>query len=137
MEQHDLLTAVMNFGLYFSLSIIFLVIFKFAYTFVTPHDEWKLIKEEKSTSAAIGFGGAILGFALALASAATNSVSIVDFATWGLIALVAQCVAFAIVRFGFMPKIVQRIEDNEISAGVMLGVINVSIGILNAACMSY
>ena len=51
--------------------------------------------------------------------------------------MVAQCVAFAIIRFGFMPKIVQRIEDNEISAGVMLGVINVSIGILNAACMSY
>ncbi|MBU2919318.1 MAG: putative membrane protein [Psychrosphaera sp.] len=137
MEQHDLLTAVMNFGLYFGLSIVFLVIFKFAYAFVTPHDEWKLIKEEKSTSAAIGFGGAIIGFSLALASAATNSVSMVDFATWGLIALVAQCVAFAIVRFGFMPKIVQRIEDNEISAGVMLGVINVSIGILNAACMSY
>jgi putative membrane protein len=129
MEQHDLLTAVMNFGLYFGLSIVFLVIFKFAYAFVTPHDEWKLIKEEKSTSAAIGFGGAIIGFSLALASAATNSVSMVD--------LVAQCVAFAIVRFGFMPKIVQRIEDNEISAGVMLGVINVSIGILNAACMSY
>ncbi len=137
MEQHDLLTAVTNFGLYFSLSIIFLVVFKFAYTFITPHDEWQLIKEEKSTSAAIGFGGAIIGFSLALAGAATNSVSIIDFATWGVIALIAQCVAFALIRFGFMPRIVQRIEDNEISAGVMLGVINVSIGILNAACMSY
>ena len=137
MENHDLLTAVINFVLYFGVSIAFLLIFKFAYTLVTPHDEWHLIKDQKSTSAAIGFGGAIIGFSLALAGAATNSVSLVDFATWAAIALVAQCLAFAIIRFGFMPRIVQRIEDNEVSAGIMLGVVNVAIGILNAACMSY
>jgi len=137
MEHQDLLNAVINFGLYFGLSIVFLVVFKFAYALVTPHDEWQLIKEQQNTSAAIGFGGAIIGFSIALAGAATNSVSIVDFATWGAIALIAQSFAFALVRFGFMPRIVQRIEDNEISAGIMLGVVNVSIGILNAACMSY
>ena len=137
MDNHDLITGILNFFLYFGVSMIFLVVFKFAYTLVTPHDEWQLIKEQQSTSAAIGFGGAILGFSLALASAASNSVSLIDFATWGGIALVAQCFAFALVRFGFMPRIVQRIEDNEISAGVMLGVMNVAIGILNAACMSY
>lgn len=137
MEHQDLLAGVINFALYFGVSIAFLLIFKFAYTLVTPHDEWHLIKEQKSTAAAIGFGGAILGFSLALAGAATNSISIVDYATWALIALVAQCLAFAIIRFGFMPKIVQRIEDNEVSAGIMLGVVNVAIGVLNAACMSY
>lgn len=137
MENQDLATGVINFILYFGISIAFLLIFKFAYTLVTPHDEWHLIKDQKSTSAAIGFGGAILGFSLALAGAATNSVSLIDFATWAFIALIAQCLAFAIIRFGFMPRIVQRIEDNEVSAGVMLGVVNVAIGVLNAACMSY
>jgi len=137
MEQHDLLTAVINFAIYFGLSMIFLIVFKFVYTLVTPHDEWQLIKEQKSNAAAIGFGGAIIGFSLALASAANNSVSLVDFATWGAIALVAQCLAFALVRFVFMPRIVERIEDNETSAGIMLGVMNVAIGLLNAACMSY
>lgn len=137
MEQQELLTGVLNFALYFGISMAFLIIFKFAYTLVTPHDEWKLIKEDQNVAAAIGFGGAILGFALALGSAASNSVSLVDFATWGAIALVAQCFAFALVRFGFMPRIVQRIEDNEISAGIMLGVMNTAIGILNAACMTY
>lgn len=137
MEQQELLTGVLNFALYFGISMAFLIIFKFAYTLVTPHDEWKLIKEDQNVAAAIGFGGAILGFALALGSAASNSISLVDFATWGAIALVAQCFAFALVRFGFMPRIVQRIEDNEISAGIMLGVMNTAIGILNAACMTY
>lgn len=137
MENQDLLTAVLNFSLYFAISIVLLIIFKFVYALVTPHDEWKLIKEDQNVAAALGFGGAIIGFSLALGSAAENSVSIIDFATWGVIALIAQAFAFALVRFGFMPKIVQRIEDNEVSAGVMLGAMNIAIGLLNAACMSY
>jgi putative membrane protein len=36
-----------------------------------------------------------------------------------------------------MPKISERIENNETSAGVMLGLVSVAVGILNAACMSY
>lgn len=137
MEQLDLLTAITNFAIYFGLSIAFLLIFKFIYTLVTPHDEWELIREQQNTAAAIGFGGAIIGFALALASAATNSVSLVDFAIWGVVALLAQLFAFAILRYGFMPKIVQRVEQNEISAGVILGAVNIAIGLLNAASMSY
>lgn len=137
MEQQDLLSGVLNFSLYFGLSLLFLVVFKWVYTLVTPHDEWLLIKEEKNAAAAIGFGGSILGFSLALAGSVSNSVSLVDFAVWGAIALVAQLFAFAILRYGFMPKIVQRIEENEISAGVILGSLNVAIGLLNAACMTY
>ena len=137
MEQQDLITAVVNFGIYFGLSILFLVVFKLVYTLVTPHDEWQLIKEEKSTAVAIGFGGAIVGFAIALASAASNSVSLVDFAVWGGIALIAQLLAFALLRFGFMPKLVERMEQNEISAGIILGAVNIAIGLLNAASMSY
>lgn len=137
MEAPSLLFSVGNFALYFGISIVFLIVFKFLYTLVTPHDEWRLIKENQNISAAIGFGGALIGFALALASAASNSVSLIDFAIWGAIALIAQCLAFAIVRFGFMPRIVERIEKNELSAGVMLGAMNIAIGLLNAACMTY
>jgi len=137
METPELLTSILNFAIYFAISMAFLVVFKVVYTFVTPHDEWKLIKEEQNTAAAIGFGGAIVGFAIAVAGAASNAVSIVDFATWGGIALVAQTMAFVLVRFGFMPRIVERIEKNEISAGIMLAATNISVGLLNAACMSY
>ena len=137
MEPHNLLAAIGNFAIYFGISIVFLLVFKLLYTLVTPHDEWKLIKENQNLSAAVGFGGALIGFAIALASAATHSVSLLDFAIWGVIALIAQCLAFAIIRFGFMPRIVERIEKDEMSAGVMLGTMNIAIGLLNAACMSY
>lgn len=137
MGTPDTLIAIGNFALYFGISLVFLMLFKFVYTIVTPHDEWALIKDQQNVAAAIGFGGAIIGFAIALASAASNSVSLLDFATWGVIALIAQCLAFAVVRFIFMPKIVERIEQNEISAGVVLGATSIAIGLLNAACMSY
>ncbi len=137
MENNELLTSLLHFSAYFGLSLLFLVIFKFFYKFVTPHDEWKLIKEEQNTAAAIGFGGAVLGFAIALSGAASNSVSLVDFATWGAVALVAQSLAFALVRFGFMPQIIKRIEANEVSAGIMLAATSIAVGLLNAACMTY
>ncbi|MBB3063445.1 MULTISPECIES: DUF350 domain-containing protein [Microbulbifer] len=136
-QQYDLLTGIVHFAAYFGLSLVLLIAFKFLYTLVTPHDEWKLIKEQKNTAAAIGFGGAVLGFAIALGGAASNSVSLLDFATWALIALIAQLLAFAIIRFGFMPRIVARIEEGEISAGIMLAATTIAVGVLNAACMSY
>ena len=105
MENNDLMTSLLHFSAYFGTSLLFLVIFKYVYKFITPHDEWKLIKEDKNIAAAIGFGGAVVGFAIALSGAASNSVSLVDFATWGVVALVAQSLAFALVRFGFMPQI--------------------------------
>ncbi|MCF6237210.1 MAG: DUF350 domain-containing protein [Candidatus Marinimicrobia bacterium] len=137
MENNDLITSLLHFSAYFGMSLLFLVIFKFVYKFITPHDEWKLIKEEQNTAAAIGFGGAVLGFAIALSGAVSNSVSMVDFATWGAVALVAQSLAFALVRFGFMPRIIHRIEANEISAGIMLAATSIAVGLLNAACMTY
>jgi len=137
MNQQALLFSVANFSLYFGLSLLFVIIFKVVYSFLTPQDEWKLIKEDKNTAAAIGFGGAIIGFSIALGGAASNSVSLLDFAIWGVIALVAQSLAFFVVRFIFMPKIVSRIIANEVSAGIMLAATSISVGILNAACMAY
>ena len=131
------LENLLQFTLYFLGALLALVIFKFAYSLVTPHDEWALIKEQKSTAAAIGFGGAILGFAIALSGSISNSVTFTDFALWAVVALVAQTLAFALVRFMFMPQIVRRIEEGEVSAGIMLAAVNVSVGLLNAACMTY
>jgi putative membrane protein len=79
----------------------------------------------------------MIGFSLALASAATNSASLIDFVVWGGVAMIAQSLAFALLRFTFMPKIAERISNNEVSAGTMLAAISVAVGLLNAACMTY
>ncbi|WP_158970515.1 DUF350 domain-containing protein [Paraglaciecola sp. L3A3] len=126
-----------NFALYFAVSIILLFVFKIVYAFVTPHDEWKLVKEDKNQAAAIGFGGAMIGFSIALAGAVSNSEFLIDYVIWGIVAIIAQTFAFALLRFTFMPKIAERIDNNEISAGTILAAVSISVGLLNAACMSY
>ena len=126
-----------NFALYFLLSIALFFVFKVVYAFVTPHNEWQLVKEHKNTSAAIGFAGAMIGFSIALAGAASNSEFLLDFLIWGVVALIAQLFAFALLRFTFMPKIAERITNDETSAGIMLGAMSVAVGLLNAACMTY
>lgn len=129
--------GLLNFAIYFSVAILLLIVFKFVYTLITPHDEWELIKKEQNLAASIGLGGSIIGFAIALFGVISQSVSLYDFLAWSLVALLAQCLAFAVVRFLFMPRIVQRIRENEVSAGVILGSVNIAVGLLNAASMTY
>lgn len=135
--SYNLVSGITAFASHFGVALLMLVVFKFLYALVTPHDEWKLIKDGKNTAAALGFGGAVVGFSIALGGAASNSASLIDFAVWGVVALIAQLLAFGLVRFGFMPKVVKRIEENEVSAGVILLAVNIAVGILNAACMTY
>ncbi|WP_119393638.1 DUF350 domain-containing protein [Salinibius halmophilus] len=124
------------FALYFAIALASLFVFKFVYTLITPHDEWKLVKEN-NVAAAVALVGTLIGFAIALGSAASNSVSLVDFVIWAVVALVAQLIAYAIVRFALLPKIVRRIEEGEVAAGVILGGLSIAIGILNAASMTW
>ena len=134
MEQ---IQGLINFAIYFSGALVALIAFKFLYAFITPQDEWKLLREERNPAAALGFGGAVIGFSIALYGVITHSVSLLDSAIWALIALTAQLLAFAIVRFVLMRDLVKRIADADMSAGIMLACVSIACGILNAACMSW
>ncbi len=104
------------------------------YMWVTPHPEIALIREN-NTAASIAFAGSLIGFCLPLAGAIANSVSLVDCAVWGGIALVVQIVIFFLVRLP-IPKISERIENGEIASGIWLGGASLAGGILNAASMT-
>ncbi|EHR1106472.1 DUF350 domain-containing protein [Vibrio parahaemolyticus] len=134
-----LLAGFPNFLLYFSVSIIFVLAFKFIYVKLTPYDEWHLIKEKQNTAAAaaVALSGAFLGYCIAISGAAKNSVNIVDFMVWGVVAMLAQIIAFAIVRFILLPRVTERIEKDELPAGIVLAAVSISVGMLNAACMTY
>lgn len=129
------LIALSNFALYFAVSLLALLLFKLLYTLFTPYDEWALVKD-KNTAAACALSGAVIGFSIALGSAASNSVSLIDYAIWAVVALIAQIIAYLIVRL-FLPAIGQRIQDNEWPAGIVLGAVSIAIGILNAASLTY
>ena len=135
--EPSLITSMSHFSLYFSGALLSLILFKYVYAFITPHDEWKLLNKDSNTAAAIGFGGAIIGFSIALGGVITHSISYFDFLTWAGVAVIAQAIAFGLVRFLFLNALIQRIESNDISAGLFLASVNIAVGILNAACMSY
>ena len=114
---------------------VFTVVFKLIYQWVTPYNEAKLIREG-NVAAALALGGALVGYVLPLASALSNTVSLVEFCAWAALAGVIQIAAFTLVRTVVMKDVAARIEKGEIAAGVYLLSISLGVGVLNAACMT-
>lgn len=123
------------FALYFVVGYLLVLLFSYVYTKVTPHCEWTLMKDNNS-SAAIAFGLGLIGYTIPVASAAINSVGLLDYAIWGLVALGAQLITFFTVQL-YMPKLTERITNDELPAGLFLGCCALATGVLNAACMTY
>ena len=123
------------FATYFALALLLLLVFVRCYTWLTPHDEFGLIRAN-NPAAAIAFAGAFIGFAWPLSSAITNSLSLLDCAIWGAVALLVQLIAFFISSM-MLKQLPKRISDGELAAGIFSAGCSIAIGILNAACMSY
>ncbi|WNO59494.1 DUF350 domain-containing protein [Rheinheimera sp. MMS21-TC3] len=123
------------FATYFALALLLLMIFVRCYTWLTPHDEFGLIRANKP-AAAIAFAGAFIGFAWPLSSAITNSLSLLDCAIWGAVALLVQLIAFFISSL-LLKQLPKRISDGEVAAGIFSAGCSIAIGMLNAASMSY
>lgn len=120
---------------YFAIGIGLTLLFGFVYVRLTPHAEFALIKENKP-AAAIAFGGALLGFALPLHAAISHAVSLADCVLWGVVALIVQLFAFFAVR-ALIPDLPGRISRDERAAGIFAAAVSISVGLLNAASMSY
>jgi putative membrane protein len=129
------LAGLPAFAAYFALAIVLLLLFIRLYTWVTPHDEFGLIRAN-NPAAAIAFAGALLGFAWPLASAITHSMSLLDCAIWGGVALIVQVLTFVISSVA-LKQLPQRITQGELAAGIFSAACSVTVGMLNAACMSY
>ena len=129
------LAGLPAFAAYFALAIVLLLLFVRLYTWVTPHDEFGLIRANNA-AAAIAFAGAIIGFAWPLASAITHSMSLLDCAIWGGVALVVQVLTF-VISSAALKQLPQRITQGELAAGIFSAGCSITVGMLNAACMSY
>lgn len=120
---------------YFGSGVVLLVVFALVYSAITPQREFRLIREG-NTAAATAYLGALVGFSLPLASAAANSVSIIDFVIWAVIGAVLQLIAFAVAAM-VQKGLSTRIDAGEMAAGVWAGGVALVTGMLNAACMTY
>lgn len=120
---------------YFVLAIVMTVVFMAVYSQVTPHHEFRLVRSG-NPAAVPALLGALIGFALPMNSAMSGSLSLLDFAIWGVVAAIAQVAAYFVARM-VMPEVSIRISAGEVSAGFWLGGVAVTVGLLNAGAMSY
>lgn len=120
---------------YFGTGLVLLLVFATVYTLVTPQKELTLVRAGNA-SAATAYLGALIGFSLPLASAAANSVSLVDFAIWAAVGAVIQLLTFGLATL-LNRDLATQITEGKISAGLWAGGIALIVGLLNAACMTY
>ena len=128
------LVSLSEFLIFFVVAAVLTILFVVIYTRVTKHDELALIKKN-STAAAVAFSGSLIGFALPLASTMINSVTVVEMVLWGMVALIVQVLVYLLIRLP-MPRVSERIEADEVAAGIWLGACSMVAGILNAASMT-
>jgi len=135
MVMHSL-AGLPAFAVYFVSALAMCVVFLLVYTRITPNDEFDLILKEHNATAAVALGGSLLGFAMPLASAIFNSANILDCVIWGVIALIAQLLAYWLAWLSH-PNLGESIRNNAMAAGLWVAFVSLAAGLLNAASMSY
>lgn len=119
---------------YMFISITMLVFFAVAYVRTTPIKEFSLIKTG-NLACALSFGGALMGFCIALASSIANNVFLLDFILWGVGAALLQIgIYFVVARL--IPNIGVELENNNVAVGTLMCFLSLSLGIANAACLA-
>ena len=127
-------TAVLGFVTYILGAAVLFALFQFIYTRITPHKEFELIRAG-NVSAAVALGGAIVGFAIPASNVIAYSISILDFVVWAVIAAVVQLLAFLLTSL-VLKGTSERIRKGELAAGIYVAAVAISVGMLNAACMT-
>lgn len=131
----QLLSGLTAFAIYFVGALAYAAAFCAIYTRLTRHSEFDLIVNGRNASAAVAFGLTLVGYAIALAGAIHNTRSIVEFLIWGLIAMLAQFVAYGLANLAH-PGLSKAIEENVLAAAIWSGSVAIASGLVTTACMS-
>ncbi|MCX7166179.1 MAG: DUF350 domain-containing protein [Rhodocyclales bacterium] len=134
MPAHFLATLP-NFLAYLATAIVLLVAFVTIYLYVTPYDEIALIRSN-NTAAAISLSGALLGFAMPIANVIAHSDTLLDLAVWGIVAGVVQLLAWGIARVA-LPQLQENISAGRVAPAIFVAALSITVGLINAACMTY
>jgi putative membrane protein len=121
---------IVQFGVALGLFIVSLVV----YVIMTPHKEFALIRNG-NPSAALAFGGVVVGLAIPLGSCLAHALGVWDLLIWGVVTLLLQLLAF---RFADMllrglPK---RIAEGDVAAAIFLMSIKLGLALILAGAVS-
>ncbi|MGK5068274.1 hypothetical protein D3C81_187150 [compost metagenome] len=126
--------AILNYLIHLILAATLLIAFFIIYTRVTPYNEVLLIRQGNH-AAALSLGGALLGFSATIASSLMHTADYQQFFAWAFGAMVVQLLVYVVTtRLLRMSK--DQIESNNSAFGGLLGAISLSLGAINAACIS-
>lgn len=126
--------SFLAFLAYFGTGLGVLIVAAIVVSLVTPHHEVRLIRSG-NTAAATAFAGTLVGLALPLHAAISNSVSLLDALLWGAVSAAVQIVAYLLTRV-VSPKLSHHITENGMAAGILSAGVSISIGLVNAAAMT-
>jgi putative membrane protein len=134
MPAHFLATLP-NFLAYLATAIALLAVFMTIYLYVTPYAEVTLIRAN-NVAAAISLSGAVLGFALPIANVIAHSDTLFDLAVWGVVAGIVQLLAWGVARVA-LPQLAEDIAAGRTAPATFVATLSLTVGLLNAACMTY
>jgi putative membrane protein len=77
-----------------------------------------------------------LGFVAPLASAIAHSVSLIDLALWGVVAMIVQWLAHVAMRV-LIHDLAAQIESDNRAVAVLAAAVAVGVGLVNAAAMTW
>lgn len=104
------------------------------YVILTPHKEMALIRAG-NPSAALAFGGVVVGLAIPLGACLAHSLGIIDLAIWGIVTLLLQILAFRFADI-FLRHLPRRIAEGDVAAAVFLMSIKIGLALIIAGAVA-
>ena len=98
------------------------------YVLMTPHKEFALIRAG-NPSAALAFGGVVVGLAIPLGSCLAYAFGLWDLVIWGVITLLLQLLAFRFADI-FLRGLPRRIAEGDVAAAVFLMSVKIGIALI-------
>ena len=121
---------IIQLGVALGLFVASLVI----YTLMTPHKELALIRAG-NPSAALAYGGVIVGLAIPLGSCLEHSFGLFDLLIWGVVTLLIQLLAFRFADI-FLRGLPRRIAEGDVEAAVFLMSIKIGLALIMAGAVA-
>jgi putative membrane protein len=116
---------------YFGSALVLYVIFLWAHVALVPTAEFRLLREGNA-AAALSLAGAMLGYALPLASILHASSSMLDLLAWTAVALGVQLLTLVVLR-RMLPVLNRQVMEGRLAGGVFVAALAVAVGLINAA----
>lgn len=104
------------------------------YVIMTPHKELQLIRAG-NPSAALAFGGVVVGLAIPLGACLTAALSLLDVVIWGVVTLLLQILAFRFADI-LLRGLPRRIAEGDVAAAVFLMSVKIGLALIVAGAIT-